>query len=231
MNLSTHTTDTARCLAMLGLLVAAPPLLPQTIVPVEQEPVHTIVFENDVVRVIDAALPVGHATLYHTHVRDNVPVVVAGGRVAITLIGREAVGSVVKIGEVSFAVGGYTHVVRNVGPTPLRFIDVELRTSAPAAPVSPPATASPLAGHALELSNARVHVHRVIVSPGRRLDAHQHPGPVLAVVVAGDAVQRGASAASPVAAGSFRWHGDAAMGAVRHRGRVPYEVVEVEWIK
>ena len=231
MRLSTHTTDTARRLAVLGLICMAPALLAQTIVPVEQEPVHTIVFENDVVRVIDAALPVGHATLYHTHVRDNVPVTVAGGRVATTLIGREPVESVVKVGQVSFAAGGYTHVVRNVGPTPLRFIDVELRTSAPAAPVSPPATASPLAGHALELSNTRVHVHRVIVAPGRRLDAHRHPGPVLAVLVAGDAVQRGASAASPVAVGSFQWHGDGAMGAVRNTGRLPYEVVEVEWIK
>jgi mannose-6-phosphate isomerase-like protein (cupin superfamily) len=223
-------TGTARRLAALGLLCVAPALLAQTIMPVEQEPVHTIVFENDVVRVIDAALPVGHATLYHTHVLDNVPVAVAGGLVATTLIGREPVESVVKVGEVSFAVGGYTHVVRNVGPTPLRFIDVELRTSAPAAPASPPTTTSPLAGHAAALSNARVHVHRVVVAPGRHLDAHQHPGPVLAVLVAGDAVLR-AGVASPVAAGSFRWHGDGAISAVRNTGRVAYEVVEVEWIK
>jgi len=231
LRLSTRTTDTARRLAALGLLWAAP-LLAQTIVPVEQEPVHTIVFENDVVRVIDAALPVGHVTLYHTHVRDNVPVALASGRVATTVIGRAPVESAVKVGQVWFAAGGYTHEVRNVGPTPLRYIDVELRTSAPAAkPAAPVAAGDPIAGHTLELSNARVRVHRVIVAPGRRLEAHQHAGPVLDVLVAGDAVQRGAGVASPVVSGSFRWHGDGALDAVRNIGPVPYEVVEVEWIK
>jgi mannose-6-phosphate isomerase-like protein (cupin superfamily) len=232
VNLSMHTTDAARSLAILGLLSVALPLMAQTIVPVEQEPVHTIVFENDVVRVIDAALPVGHATLNHTHIRDNVPVAVAGGRVSTTAIGREPVESAVKVGQVSFAVGGYTHVVRNIGPTPLHFIDVELRTSAPAAATpAPVAAGAPIAGHALELSNTRVRVHRVIVAPGRRLEAHRHAGPVLDVLVAGDAVQHGAGDISPVAAGSFRWHGDGAIDAVRNTGRVPYAVVEVEWIK
>ena len=43
-------------LAMLGLPAS---LMAQTIVPVEQEPSHVILFENAVVRVIDAAVPVG----------------------------------------------------------------------------------------------------------------------------------------------------------------------------
>lgn len=232
MSSSIRTTDIARRLAALGLLCAAAPLLAQTIVPLEQEPVHTVMFENDLVRVIDAALPVGHATLYHTHARDNVPVAVASGRVATTVIGLAPVESAVKVGQVSFAVGGYTHVVRNVGPTPLHFIDVELRTSAPAAATAAPLVAgAPIAGHALELSNTRVRVHRVILAPGRRLDAHQHAGPVLEVLVAGQTIQRGAGDASPVVSGSFRWHGDGALDAVRNTGRAPYEVVEVEWIK
>ena len=45
------------------------------------------------------------------------------------VIGRAPVPSrTVKTGQVSFAAGGYTHIVRNVGPTPLHFIDVELLT-------------------------------------------------------------------------------------------------------
>ena len=172
----------------LGLLCAAAPLLAQTIVPVEQEPAHKVVFENTLVRVIDAALPVGHATLYHTHSRDNLPVAVAGGRVATTVLGRASVESAVKTGQVSFAAGGYTHEVRNVGPTPLHFIDVELLTSAPAAASSSPA---PLVGHVLEFSNSRVVVRRVIVAPGRRLEAHKHAGAVLEVLVGGDASRVG----------------------------------------
>ena len=217
---------------VLGLLCLAAPLLAQTIVPVEQEPVHTVVFENALVRVIDAALPVGHATLYHTHSRDNVPVAVAGGRVATTVLGGAPVESAVKTGQVSFAAGGYTHEVRNVGPTPLHFIDVELLTGTPAAASSSAAvTAAPLAGHVLELSNARVAVHRVIVAPGRRLESHKHAGAVLEVLVGGDAVAHGAGIAAPVSAGAFEWHSDGALDAVRNTGRVAYEVVEVEWIE
>ncbi len=216
----------------LGLLGTASPLLAQTIVPVEQEPVHTVVFENALVRVIDAALPVGHATLYHTHSRDNVPVAVAGGRVATIVLGREAVESTVKTGQVSFAAGGYTHIVRNVGPTPLHFIDVELLTSAPAAAPAPATTAAaPVVGHVQELRNARVAVHRVVVAPGRRLESHKHAGAVLEVLVGGETVAHGAGAPTPVTPGTFRWHSEGGLDAVRNTGRVAYEVVEVEWIK
>jgi mannose-6-phosphate isomerase-like protein (cupin superfamily) len=216
---------------LLAILCVPAPLLAQTIVPVEQEPVHTVVFENEVVRVIDAAVPVGHATLYHTHARDNVPVAVAGGRVATTLIGGGPVESAVKAGQVSFAVGGYTHVVANVGPTPLHFIDVELRTSAPEANTAARAAAAPLTGHTLELSNPRVRVHRVIVAPGKSLETHRHAGPVLEVFVGGEVVVRGAAVSTPVVAGTFCWHDDGAVGAIRNPGRQRYEVVEIEWIK
>lgn len=214
----------------LGLVWVAAPLLGQTIVPVEQEPVHTVVFENAYVRVLDAALPVGHATLYHTHSRDNVPVAVAGGRVATTVLGRAPVESAVKAGQVSFATGGYTHEVRNVGPTPLHFIDVELLTSAPATKSTAPGGAAPLAGHALELSNARVAVHRVIVAPGRSLESHKHAGAVLEVFVGGDVVTHGDGIAAPVVVGAFEWHSEGALDTVRNTGRAAYEVVEVEWI-
>lgn len=217
-------------LSVLALLGMPVPLLAQTIVPVEQEPVHAVMFENAVVRVIDAALPVGHATLYHTHSRDNVPVAVAAGRVATTLIGQGPVESAVTVGQVSFAVGGYTHVVRNAGPSALHFIDVELRTSSPP-PAASPAAAPPLDGHVLELSNPRVRVHRIVLAPGRRLEPHTHIGAVLEVLVSGDAVARGAGGAAPVVPGAFAWHADGALDAVRNTGRVLYEVVEIEPIK
>ena len=64
---SPHARRVVRHLALAALLSAPVTLRAQTIVPVEQEPVHKVVFENDLVRVIDAALPVGHATpITHT---------------------------------------------------------------------------------------------------------------------------------------------------------------------
>ena len=219
-----------RLAAALALLCVPASPAAQTIVPVEQEPSHVIVFENAVVRVIDAAVPVGHETLYHTHSRDNVPVAVASGRVATTVIGRASVESDVRVGQVWFAAGGYTHV-RSGMSARRRFaiIDVELRTSTPAT-TARRRGASPLAGHALELSNARVRVHRVIVGAGPAPRAHKHAGAVLEVLVGGDTVAHGAGIARPVAVGAFQWHADGALDTVRNAGRVPYEVVEIEWV-
>ena len=52
--------------------------------------------------------------------------------------------------------GGYTHIVRNAGATPLHFIDVELRTSAPAAAAVQRGGGAPAGRHARCLANARV---------------------------------------------------------------------------
>jgi len=73
-------------------------------------------------------------------------------------------------------------------------------------------------------------VHRVVVRPGRRLEPHKHAGAVLEVLVGGDTVAHGTGLAVPVAVGAFEWHGDGALDTVRSAGRVPYEVVEIEWV-
>lgn len=55
-------TSVAACLLLAAL---------QTGVPVTEEPRHRVVFTNGYVRVIDASLPVGDVTLFHTHDLDN----------------------------------------------------------------------------------------------------------------------------------------------------------------
>ena len=39
----------------------------QEVVPVHQEPRHHLVYENDILQVLDVQIPVGDTTLYHTH--------------------------------------------------------------------------------------------------------------------------------------------------------------------
>jgi hypothetical protein len=93
----------------IGLVTGAALLQPAVMV--EHEPMHRVVFENRLVRVIDAAVAPGQATAYHTHERDNVPVAVAPGTIAATERGGRPVESAVPLGAVSYAVGGYTHEV------------------------------------------------------------------------------------------------------------------------
>jgi mannose-6-phosphate isomerase-like protein (cupin superfamily) len=208
---------------LAGALAAA--VLLQTGVPVEREPMHTVVFDNALVRVIDAAVPAGAATLYHTHERDNVPISVAAGRIAITVLNGSTVQSDVVLGQVSYALGGYTHEVRNDGDTPLRFIDVELTGARPES-----AAAAGLyrddGSHRVEIENDRVVVRRRIVAARGTALAHQHHGPLLEVVVRGGPLTSGDLESRP---GSFRWRADGRVPQGHNGSGVDFEVVEVEW--
>jgi quercetin dioxygenase-like cupin family protein len=207
----------------IGLVTGA--ALLQPVVLVEHEPMHRVVFENRLVKVIDAAVAPGKATAYHTHERDNVPVAVAPGTIAVTERGGRPVESAVPLGRVSYAVGGYTHEVRNIGPTPVRFIDVEL--------VGPRGfnTAAGCEGryHSTEIDNHRVVVHRVVLPAGARLDEHRHNGPLLEVVVRGERVARRMSSVEPVAAGAFAWRDHGRVPQIVNAGAAELEIVEVEW--
>jgi quercetin dioxygenase-like cupin family protein len=207
----------------IGLVTGAALLQPSVMV--EHEPMHRVVFENRLVRVIDAAVAPGQATAYHTHERDNVPVAVAPGTIAATERGGRPVESAVPLGAVSYAVGGYTHEVRNIGPTPVRFIDVEL--------VGPRGfnTAAGCEGryHATEIDNHRVVVHRVVLPAGARLDEHRHNGPLLEVIVRGGRVARRLLAVEPVAAGATAWREEGRVPQIVNAGSAVLEIVEVEW--
>jgi hypothetical protein len=200
-------------------------VLRQPAVLVEHEPMHRIVFENAVVRVIDASVEAGQATAYHTHERDNVPVAVAAGRTSVTPLGGQPVDSPVPLGRVNYAVGGYTHEVRNVGASLVRFIDVELR--------GPRGTATggrcDHKGHVTEIDNERVVVHRVRVVPGRHVEPHQHGGPLLEVVVSGDRIARGHTPASAPIPGSHAWRSDGRVPSIENVGSSGFELVEIEW--
>src|SRR5262249_25847564 len=49
-------------------------------VPVQEEPHHHVVFQNQYVRVLDVFFPVGEPALFHTHSNDNVSVALSGDK-------------------------------------------------------------------------------------------------------------------------------------------------------
>jgi quercetin dioxygenase-like cupin family protein len=213
-----------------ALLFAAPcGLGAQTPVPVEQEPRHHVVYSNTRIRVIDAALPAGYASLYHTHARDNVPIVVGAGRIAVQLLGAAATEQDAALGRATFARASYAHRVSNVGGTTVRFIDVELVGAPPARGERTSAAASEPRGHRLELENDRVRIHRVTLPAGDSLPAHRHAGAVVAVVVrAPGARSAGGSPGRALEPGRFDWYADGRVPRAANAGALPLEVVEVE---
>ncbi|HYK39535.1 MAG TPA: hypothetical protein VEU98_05885 [Candidatus Eremiobacteraceae bacterium] len=99
-------------------------------VPVEQEPHHHVVLQNQYVRVLDVFFPVGEPALFHTHSNDNVSVALSGDKTKSQPWGGTwSEPAKVVPGEVGFhkAAGQpYTHRVGSAGAQPFHVIDVEI---------------------------------------------------------------------------------------------------------
>ena len=208
----------------------------QQAVPVAKEPRHKVKFANQYVRVIDALVQVGDATLFHTHALDNVPVNVSGGKLKTETVGQaNAVFSTIETGSTSFAKGGYTHRITNQGDTPLRFIDAEIlapygKSTNIAMPDGPLAKT---AGHTLILENERVRIYRVIIEPGQTIAAHPHRLPRLSVSVsAGKLATESNNREAKIKtlrAGDFSWHPPESRHLMKNLGAEKFKSVEIEW--
>jgi len=99
-------------------------------VPVEKEPHHHFVFQNQYVRVLDVLFPAGEASLFHTHSNDNVGIPISGDKTQSQPFGGEwSEVQDVKPGDAGFRKArgqAYTHRVRSAGKLPFHVIDVEI---------------------------------------------------------------------------------------------------------
>jgi quercetin dioxygenase-like cupin family protein len=210
--------------------VAALPL--QSAVNVRREPRHLIKFENKYVRVIDASVAVGDATLFHTHDIDNVPVAISGGDLKTELLGQQGTFSTVATGAVSYAKETYTHRISNVGKTHVRFIDAEILASpGDATNVPPPLTG--VNGLTLEIDNQRVRIYRLILEPGQSTGLHTHKLSRLSVVVSKGKVameaQKQKTQIVNFKPGDFRWQTGETTHAIKNIGTSRFEMVDIEW--
>jgi quercetin dioxygenase-like cupin family protein len=98
-------------------------------VPVEQEPHHHVVFENQYLRVLDVVVKPGETTLFHTHSLDNVAVHLSDATIKHQVPGQGWIESLIKEGAAGFAAGTkkpYTHRVANAGSTVFHVLDVQI---------------------------------------------------------------------------------------------------------
>jgi quercetin dioxygenase-like cupin family protein len=99
-------------------------------VPVDKEPHHHFVFQNQYVRVLDVLFPVGETSLFHTHSNDNIGIPISGDKTQSQPFGGEwSEVQDVKPGAAGFRKArgqAYTHRVRSAGKLPYHVIDVEI---------------------------------------------------------------------------------------------------------
>jgi hypothetical protein len=97
------------------------------IVPIDKEPSHHLVFENEYVRVFRVEVAPHSETKYHQHDRDYVWVSVGDSDVESVRVGASAVALLPKDGEAQFTKGGFAHKAVNKGDKPFRNVTVELK--------------------------------------------------------------------------------------------------------
>jgi quercetin dioxygenase-like cupin family protein len=98
-------------------------------VPVEAEPHHHLVFENQYVKVLDVVVKPGENTLFHKHSLDNVSVIFSGTTLKNQIPGHDWTERLATDGSVGFAAGTkqpYVHRISNAGTTPFHVLDIEL---------------------------------------------------------------------------------------------------------
>lgn len=149
------------------------PFAQQQAVPIEQEPRHKLVFENDVLRIFDTRIPVGDVSLFHTHSFDSAFVCIEGGETQSEELGKPIQKRPpFKAGDAWYrphATTPLTHRVSNLGQTDFRVLDIELRKplmESEVAMTKLPKEFVPI------LENDRVRVTRLTLKPGEKTSTH-----------------------------------------------------------
>lgn len=197
-------------------------------VPVEEEPLHKVMFKNDFVTVIHVTLPPGQTTLYHSHTHDRVAIDLSAATITQQKINEpEGPSTATKPGNISSLTlegPSYTHRVRNAGKTPYEVLDIE--------PAQRPATPSPDVAGPIAAENPSARVYSWVLAPGATSAMHTHMRPYVIVSVTPlnlkMASPDGQSASHEVSAGDFRYVDARITHNLANIGTTPGQIIEVE---
>ena len=199
-------------------------------VPVDQEPYHRTVFQNQNVRIYDVLIPPGVQTLFHVHSFDSFAIVVSGGTLKGERPGRPPREFTMLTGSVAFNTP-FTHRIENVGTTPIRMIGCEVLSSSSSPGV--PAVLKTVPGHQLVLENDRVTIYRVSIDPDQSTGIRSRTLPWLRVSITQTTISVQVPGKSPetilTKAGDYRWHEGATTDSIENIGSTKYEAIEIEW--
>ncbi len=180
-------------------------------IPIEQEPRHRLLFENEHVRFFDVELEPGYESRYHWHRSDGVFVNISSSPTIAQDLGKEPMRRGERaIGEtyfIDYATKPKAHRVSNPGSTPYHVIDTEILGGCATAD-----SAAEGPNQTLLIDNARVFVTRIILHPGESTELYAPCG--MLVSVSGGSIALDSPAASerldmPPAAFKWRQQGQA----------------------
>lgn len=197
--------------------------------PIEQEPAHRLVLQNEYARVFEVWLPPGNSTLWHVHLHDGLSVRLADATIEDQPKDGPAEAFSLRRGQVSYGATpiARAHRVRNVGESAFHIVYVEL--------LSPPGIS---AGHTavpdprVVLENDRVRALRRILAPGESTDMHTHGSRAVGVPVAAGRLEisdpEGATRTVEVKVGAAQWIEPGTTHRLKNVGDAAIEIVDIE---
>lgn len=172
-----------------SLLLAAAVLFARTadVVPIDHEPAHHQVLDNESLRLFDVTVAPHASTLMHRHDRDYIFITLGDSEVSNERMNEQPVRLVLKDGEVRFVPGGFSHVAKNLADTPFHNLTIELKDpGAPVCGIGPTAACekndNPDSAQEL-LSTKNVAALVTTLDPGHETPVHTHKYPHLAVAL------------------------------------------------
>jgi quercetin dioxygenase-like cupin family protein len=199
-------------------------------VPIEQEPAHRLVLQNEYVRVFEVWLPPGDTTLWHVHLHDGVSVRLTDATIEDQPMVGQAKSFRLRRGEVTYGATStaLTHQVRNVGETPFRNVYIELLT--PHDVSADRSTAQPDSRVVFE--NDRVRALRRVLAPGESTTMHTHASRGVGVPVSAGRLEistpEGAARTVELKVGAVQWIEPGTTHRLKNIGDAPIEIVDVE---
>ena len=199
-------------------------------VPVEKEPMHRLVFHNDVVDVLDILIPPGATTRWHVHAHD-----LAGLTISSAPTREEADGKppseepAYPEDEAWFEAfpAIETHRVTNTGGRSVRYIAFQLLK--PAGGSDQPTLPQAHCGKVV-VDNPRVRIVRIDLDPGESAADHAHANDFAVVLGAGGRIeQAGTGERQRNDAGFIGWNRADTHHRLRNTGDKPIEVLEFEF--
>lgn len=88
---------------------------------------HTLVMENDRVRVVRLVLAPGESTKLHSHALRGIGIALTKGELSIEAPGKDAKTTQLRPGDYQWHEPGTTHSLTNVGSAAIEVVDIELK--------------------------------------------------------------------------------------------------------
>ncbi len=214
----------ASCL-LLTLCVAA--VRADEPVPIDQEPMHRLKFQNAHVRFFDVALPPGYRSLTHIHQFDGVFVNIEPSPTEAEDWGKPAVArSPRKPGEtyfIGYAAKPKVHRISNVGTGVYHVTDTEILAGCDSAAAADDAPAGPVI-----VENKRVRVTRIELQPGATATLGGPCG--MLVAVTGGTLQArspGSTERIEFLPAGFQWREGSQPVVVENAGDEPFHAIDI----